>query len=157
MMPQRLDHLVLDLQLRYARAIDEGELERWPEFFVEDCRYRITHRADLAEGLPVGIIYADSQAMLRDRVSSLREANVYEAQAYRHILSPPLVLEVGERAVRAETSFLVVRIMGDGESSLFASGVYRDRIERRGDRLRFLERLVVLDSRRIDTLLAIPI
>jgi hypothetical protein len=52
-----------------------------------------------------------------------------------------------------------VRIMHTGESLLFVSGVYRDRIVLEGaDAIpRFAERIVVLDSRQIDTLLAIPL
>jgi hypothetical protein len=47
--------------------------------------------------------------------------------------------------------------MHDGESILFASGVYLDRIDLASEPCRFSERIVVLDSHKIDTLLAIPI
>ena len=66
--------------------------------------------------------------MLRDRVRSLREANVYEAQRYRHVIGPPLI-EPGEGGgVQARTNFMVVRIMHTGETMIFASGRYEDRI-----------------------------
>jgi hypothetical protein len=51
-----------------------------------------------------------------------------------------------------------VRTMRDGRMDLFAAGVYLDRV--RGDadgRLRFAERVVVCDSSRFDTLVAIPL
>jgi len=51
----------------------------------------------------------------------------------------------------------VVRIMHTGESVLFASGRYLDRIRIDGKDPQFEEKTVVLDSRSIDTLLAIPI
>ena len=104
------------------------------------------------------MIYATSRAMLRDRVRSLREANVYEAQRYRHMIGPP-VIETGEGGlIRAQTPFLVVRTMHTGETLLFATGRYDDRIELSGpDGLHFNEKVVVLDSRQIDTLLAIPL
>jgi hypothetical protein len=49
--------------------------------------------------------------------------------------------------------------MHTGESMLFASGRYLDRIRLNGEggEAMFEERVVVLDSRAIDTLLAIPI
>ena len=49
--------------------------------------------------------------------------------------------------------------MHTGESILFASGRYRDRIAIDGQQSapRFMERAVILDSRQLDTLLAIPI
>jgi anthranilate 1,2-dioxygenase small subunit len=53
--------------------------------------------------------------------------------------------------------FVVARIMHDGVTSLFATGRYLDRIDISGPQYRFSERLVVLDSDKIDTLLAIPL
>jgi len=97
--------------------------------------------------------------MLRDRVSALRHANIYEAQRYRHLVSATLVEPIDAATVRAVSNFAVVRIMHTGESLLFASGRYLDRIRLTGERgePQFEERLVVLDSRQIDTLLAIPL
>jgi hypothetical protein len=94
--------------------------------------------------------------MLTDRVAALREANIYERQSYRHIVGMP-ALHPGEEIV-AETPFLVVRTMRDGRMDLFATGMYLDRMRDDDDaRLRFAERIVVCDSSRIDTLLAIPL
>ena len=95
--------------------------------------------------------------MLRDRVSALRHANIYEAQRYRHVVSSVLVERVDADMVRAVSNFQVARIMRTGESTLFASGRYVDRIRLGAAEARFEERIVVLDSRAIDTLLAIPI
>jgi anthranilate 1,2-dioxygenase small subunit len=53
--------------------------------------------------------------------------------------------------------FLCARIMHDGVTTLFASGRYLDRIDVTATPFRFKERIVVLDSVKIDTLLAIPI
>src|SRR5918911_4403619 len=71
----------------YAACLDSDELERWPDFFTEDCRYRITSAENYEAGLPLGLIYATSKNMLHDRVSALREANIYEPQRYRHLIS----------------------------------------------------------------------
>jgi len=149
---------VQDLLVRYAEAIDDDRLEAWPDFFVEQCRYVITTADNLAQGLPLGLIYATSRAMLRDRVRSLRQANVYEAQRYRHVISPPRLEPMEGALVRARTNFVVVRIMHSGETVIFATGRYDDRIALDApDGPRFVEKTVVLDSRLIDTLLAIPL
>ena len=103
------------------------------------------------------MIYATSRAMLRDRVRSLRDANVYEAQRYRHIVGTPLIAAGEGGAVHAQTSFIVARIMHTGETMLFATGRYHDRIVLDGGEARFAEKIVILDSRLIDTLLAIPL
>jgi 3-phenylpropionate/cinnamic acid dioxygenase small subunit len=147
---------VQDLNARYAEAIDDDRLEEWPEFFRADGRYLITTAENLAQGFPIGIVSATSRAMLRDRIKALRGANIYEAQRYRHVLGMPrIVARNGE--LEARTSFMVARIMHSGETTLFATGSYRDRVVLDGDSATFAEKVVVIDSRLIDTLLAIPL
>jgi anthranilate 1,2-dioxygenase small subunit len=148
---------VENLLARYVHALDDDRLEEWPEFFVADGRYRITTAENFERKLPLPIIYADSRAMLRDRVSALRHANIYEAQRYRHGVSSVLVERIDAGTARASSNFQVVRVMHTGESALFASGRYLDRIALNGTLPQFEERIVVLDSRSVDTLLAIPI
>jgi len=148
---------VENLLARYVHALDDDRLEEWPDFFVEEGRYRVTTAENFGRGLPLPLIYADSRAMLRDRVSALRHANIYEAQRYRHVVSSALVERVDTGMARAISNFQVARIMHSGESTLFASGRYLDRIRLGGKAPRFEEKIVVLDSRSVDTLLAIPI
>jgi 3-phenylpropionate/cinnamic acid dioxygenase small subunit len=146
------------LNSEYASCIDADRLEEWPGLFLEDGRYRLTSADNQRRGYAAGIIYADSRAMLTDRVAALREANIYERQSYRHIMGMPALRpgEAGE--IAAETPFLVVRTMRDGRMDLFAAGVYLDRVRNGPDgRLRFAERVVVCDSSRFDTLVAIPL
>jgi len=145
------------LNAEYARAIDDDRLEDWPEFFAEPCLYSITSADNHRRGMPAGMIYADSKGMLKDRVAALREANVYERQSYRHVVGLPAILGERDSAVRTETPFLVVRIMRDGTMGLFATGRYLDALVEEAGALRFRERVVVCDSSRIDTLLAIPL
>jgi len=148
---------VLDLNARYAETIDEGRLEEWPDFFTEDGRYRITTAENVEQGLPLSIVYATSRAMLRDRIKALREANIYEAQRYRHLLGPARIEHGADGTLHARASFMVARIMHTGETTLFATGAYHDRVVLDGATARFAERVVILDSRQIDTLLAIPL
>ena len=149
MTPDRLSALNAD----YARCIDDDRLEEWPGFFLERCLYKVTTADNLAKGYEAGLIYADSRAMLKDRVSALRQANIYERQRYRHIVGLPLVRDGGA----VETPFLVVRIMRDGKMDLFATGRYLDKVVEESGALKFAERVAVCDSSRFDTLLAIPL
>jgi 3-phenylpropionate/cinnamic acid dioxygenase small subunit len=148
---------VQNLNARYAQAIDDDRLEAWPDFFVEQGRYRVTTAENVQRGLPLCLIYATSRTMLRDRVRSLRDANVYEAQRYRHVIGAPLIETTNGGMVDAQSSFLVARIMHTGETGVFATGRYQDRVTFENGEARFVEKLVVLDSRVIDTLLAIPL
>lgn len=145
------------LLARYVASLDEDRLEEWPDYFTEDCRYQIISAENYEQKLPIGLFFADSRAMLRDRVSALRQANLYEAQRYRHLVSSTLILGESDGIVAAQSNYLVVRIMHDGASMLFSSGRYLDRVSFRGPQPLFLEKLVICDSRRIDTLLAIPL
>jgi len=148
---------VAELNAAYAAAIDADRLEDWPDFFVDDCVYKITSAENHKRGYGAGVMYADSHAMLRDRVTALRSANVYERQSYRHIVGLPVIGAAGTDGIPAETPFLVARIMRDGRTDLCATGAYLDRIREEAGRLRFVERIVVCDSSHFDTLLAIPL
>ncbi|MBV8453458.1 MAG: nuclear transport factor 2 family protein [Deltaproteobacteria bacterium] len=125
----------------YVYRLDADELERWPDFFTEDCFYRVTSAENYEAHLPLGLIHATSRNMLKDRVSALREANIYEPQRYRHLVSSIKIIEDRGETLDLVTNFLVVRTMQ----------------ERVGDDWKFARKEVVLDSRQIDTLLAIPL
>lgn len=141
----------------YVRCIDEDRLEGWPDFFEDPCTYLITTAANHREGLQAGIVFATSRGMLVDRVSALREANIYERHTYRHILGMPAILSHEGDRVRSETPFLVARIMRDGATDIFATGRYMDLYRIRDEEAKLAERTVVCDSSRIDTLLALPL
>ena len=141
----------------YAACLDSDALERWPEFFTGDCHYRVTSAENYEAGLPLGLIYATSQNMLRDRVSALRDANIYEPQRYRHLISGIRIERETAGMLDVTANFLVVRTMQDGGMILFAAGRYVDRVESVEGGWKFARKDVVLDSRQIDTLLAIPL
>jgi anthranilate 1,2-dioxygenase small subunit len=148
---------ILALQAAYIRCIDNNVLGVWPEFFLEKCLYVVTSAENHKAGFEGGIIYADTKAMLIDRIAALREANVYEKQSYRHILGLPHIVTNGGDTAECETPFMVMRIMHDGQTAIFATGVYLDTYRSVGDELKFEKRLAVCDSSRIDTLMALPL
>ena len=84
---------VAELNAAYAATIDTDRLEAWPDFFVEDCLYKITSAENHKRGYSAGIVYANSRAMLRDRVTALRSANIYERHSYRHIIGLPVIMK----------------------------------------------------------------
>jgi anthranilate 1,2-dioxygenase small subunit len=148
---------VQELIGEYAERIDEDRLEEWPELFADPCRYLVISRSNHEAGMRQGVMYAATRGMLLDRVFSIRRANLFEPHRYRHVIGPVRVKEVtGQHAV-VHSHFIVARIMHDGVTSLFATGRYLDRIDISATPYRFSERVVVLDSDKIDTLLAIPL
>ncbi len=150
---QGIDELIAG----YAECIDDDRLEEWPDFFIENCRYLITSRQSHEAGYRHGVVYAASKGMLKDRVLALRRANIFEPHRYRHIIGPTRIGKVEGGVAEVRSNFLAVRIMHDGEMSLFAAGRYLDHIDVSAMPYRFIERLVVLDSQKIDTLLVIPL
>ena len=141
----------------YADTIDSDALEDWPAYFTENCHYRITHCENEREGLAAGIVYASSRAMLQDRISALREANIYERQRYRHLIGMPLIQANDADGIVARTPFMVARIMASGQTDVFATGAYHDRFVQQDGKLLLARRVAVCDSTVTDTLLALPL
>jgi anthranilate 1,2-dioxygenase small subunit len=148
---------VEQLQMDYANCIDEERYQQWPDFFTEQCLYRIISRDNHRKGMTFGFMFCDSRRMVRDRIASMKNANIYEPHTYRHILSRSEVSKADDGSLLAKTSYMVVRIMHDGAHELFSTGQYQDRIVVEDGRLLFKERIVVTDSSRIDALLVIPL
>lgn len=148
---------IRDLLRDYANVIDRKQLALWPGFFTEECSYRITTRENLERGFPLSIMLCANRAMLFDRVEATEKANIYEPHRYRHILGESEIRAQSPECVEACTGFLCVRVMLDGDSTVFACGEYHDEIVRKNERWLFRSRTVVLDASRVDTLMAIPL
>jgi anthranilate 1,2-dioxygenase small subunit len=145
------------LMAHYCSSIDNGDLGRWPEFFTEDCTYRILTRTDFEAGRDFGIWFCNTRGMLLDRVSSIQSVNVFEPHVYRHVLGPTEVVSVEEGLIGCETSYMVVRTGYEGGMVVFSVGRYIDQIVVEGGRALLRERTVVTDSCRYDTLVALPL
>jgi anthranilate 1,2-dioxygenase small subunit len=151
--------LVENLVHEWARAIDEDRVEAIGELLAQDGRYTVQSRFNADRGLPLAVIDCHSAAQLRDRIRSLRMANIYEPHHYRHLVSGVQI--VGQEpggGLQVRANYLVTRTMQiDGTTALFSTGQYRDVVEITDGVACFRSRLVLFDSRAIDTLLAIPL
>jgi anthranilate 1,2-dioxygenase small subunit len=158
---RELRFAVEELQYAYVHCIDADRLEQWPDFFTDPCRYEVTTRENLDQGLSVGIIYCDSKDMLRDRVVALREANIYGPHRYRHMISAVRVTGTEGNVVQAETNYAVYRTMLDpinyGSSELYSVGSYQDTIIIEQGVARFREKKVLVDTARVLSLLVTPL
>ena len=157
-----MDKLTLRDQLQefnasYVRCIDSDDLEKWPNYFLSECHYRVTSAENDRNGFEAGLMYATSKSMLQDRISALRNANIYERQTYRHMVGLPYVLRSDANEAECETPFLVVHIVQGDETSLYATGIYKDVFDVSGEEPYLKSRIVVCDSSRFDTLLAVPL
>ena len=145
-----------DLMSDYAYALDDDELERWSDFFTEDAAYKIISRDNYEAGMALGIMSCDGRGMMRDRILALRTANVFEPHTYCHLLGPTRIASI-DGTYHARTNFSVVRTMQDGSSTRYATGKYVDVCVLQDGIARLQSRTVVLESRRIDVLMVIPL
>ena len=148
---------LLALQDEYVSTLDTQRLEAWPDMFTEDCVYEIIPKENVDRGFVAPVIFCDSKKMLRDRVVSLRNANIFEPVVYRHFLSGLTFEPAQDGALEMQSSYLVINTGQLGNSMVYQTGRYRDLVVRVEGRWRFKRKRVVYDTSRIQTALAIPI
>ena len=146
-----------DLYCAYADALDDGQLEAWPDFFTEDCLYKITPRENFEQNLPVALVYCESRNMLFDRVVAIRETTLYLPRLMRHLTDNIRLREIRPDGLRLTANFALFQTMVDRPSELFMCGRYHDRVVDDGDRLRFAERICVYNSTIVPTSLVYPV
>ena len=146
-----------DLFAAYGALIDAAEFDAWLALFAATCSYHIVPRENYERGLPAGLVYCDSRAMLEDRIRALCEANKYNIHNDRHLIGLPRLAGEGGDATLVEAAFAVYQTDQEGETRLFATGVYRDRIVVEAGVLRFRNKLVLLDTFAVPSLLATPL
>jgi anthranilate 1,2-dioxygenase small subunit len=151
---QRLE--LATFQDLYIATIDNDRLEEWPKLFTEDCLYEIISKENEDQHLPAPVMYCDSAAMLRDRVLSLRNANIYEQPVYRHFVSG-LEWQAVEGGYAMSSNYVVINSSQEGVSTVYQAGCYRDIVVRTEAGLRYRQKRCIYDTLRVQTLLAYPI
>lgn len=155
--PVELRLRLADLYAAYDDALDEGDWERWPEFFTDTCNYKILPRENYEAGLPAAMVYCESRAMLRDRVVALREALVFAPRLIRRIAGAPVMRELKPDNVRLASSFALFETMLNEPSNVFLCGRIYDRAVDDSGTLRFAERIIVTDATNVPLSLVYPI
>ena len=146
-----------DLFAAYGALIDAAEFDSWLALFAATCSYHIVPRENYERGLLAGLVYCDSRAVLEDRIRALREANKYNIHTDRHLIGLPRLIGEGGDAKLVEAPFAVYQTDQEGETRLFATGLYRDRIVVEAGSLKFGDKLVLLDTFAVPSLLATPL
>ena len=161
MVSQKLRSAVEDLIHAYVQCIDDDRLEEWPDFFTEDCLYQIMPRENADQGLPIAVMYCDSRGMLQDRVVAHRKANLFAPHLYRHLVSALRVTDQDKGMVTARSNYAVFRTALDpinyGTTEVYSVGEYRDKIVFVDGVAKFQERIVIVDTSRIQSLLVTPL
>jgi salicylate 5-hydroxylase small subunit len=151
-------HMALTrLYADYALAVDSGNWTLWPEFFTEQCVYKLIPRENHERGFPLCTLSFTSKGMLKDRVYGIQETLYHDPYYQRHVVGAPVVRRVDGECIHAEANYAVFRTKLDKASTVFNVGRYIDTIVPTPEGLKFAERLCVYDSEMIPNAIIYPI
>ena len=148
---------LVQLYADYASAVDSGNWDLWPDFFVDDCSYRLVPRENHERGFPLATLSFESKGMLRDRVYGIRETLFHDPYYQRHVVGSPLIRKVADGRIESEANYAVFRTKYNGPSTVFNVGRTLDVVLRTDGGLKFQKRLVVYDSEMIPNSIIYPI
>jgi len=151
-------HMALTrLYADYALAVDSGQWDLWPEFFTEQCVYKLIPRENHERGFPLCTLSFTSKGMLKDRVYGIQETLYHDPYYQRHVVGAPVVRKVEDGRIQSEANYAVFRTKLDKASTVFNVGRYIDTIVQTPEGLKFAERLCVFDSEMIPNAIIYPI
>jgi salicylate 5-hydroxylase small subunit len=151
-------HMALTrLYADYALAVDSGHWDLWPEFFTEQCVYKLIPRENHERGFPLCTLSFTSKGMLKDRVYGIQETLYHDPYYQRHVVGAPVVRRVDGERIQSEANYAVFRTKLDKASTVFNVGRYIDTIVQTPEGLKFAERLCVYDSEMIPNAIIYPI
>jgi len=145
------------LQADYASAVDSGDWDRWPEFFVDDCVYRLQPRENHERGFPLATLSFTSKGMLKDRVYGIRETLFHDPYYQRHVVGPLVIHEASADRWRCECNYAVFRTKLSETTTVFNVGRYLDVVVRTPQGLKFASRECIYDSELIPNSIIYPI
>lgn len=148
---------ILDLYAAYADCLDEARFEEWPEFFTDDCEYKLMPRENYDRGYPLATLSFESKGMLEDRVFCITKTLFHASYYQRHLIGVPRSTIEENGSIRAQANYLVVRTRQNAPSEVFNAGRYLDTIVRNGGELKFSRKLCIFDSELIPGSIVYPI
>ncbi len=141
----------------YAAAVDSGDWDLWPEFFTDDCSYRLQPRENHERGFPLATLSFESKGMLKDRVYGIRETLFHDPYYQRHVVGAPRVRQVDGERIHAEANYAVFRTKLSELTTVFNAGRYIDTVLHTPQGLKFESRLCVYDSEMVPNSIIYPI
>ena len=155
--PTEVREALADLMAEYALSIDENRLEDWVELFDEGCDYKVVTRENVEQGLPNVLMWCDNKNMLRDRVESYRNVNLYNLHYDRHVLGLLHFIEKKDAVWCFDVPYSLFQTELEGASRLFSVGRYRVEALVEGGAARLKSVTVIADTGLVPSLLATPI
>lgn len=148
---------VLALYADYVSVIDSNQWDKWPEFFTDECTYKIQPRENFDRGFPLSTLAFESKGMLKDRVYGIAETIFHDPYYQRHLIGAPRLLRVETDRIDTEVNYAVFRTKPDELPTVFNVGRYLDTIRRTPTGLKFESKVCVFDSEMIANSIIYPL
>ena len=145
------------LNADYASAVDSGNWDLWPEFFTDDCVYRLQPRENHERGFPLATLSFTSKGMLKDRVYGIQETLFHDPYYQRHIVGTPVIRKAEPGRIECEANYAVFRTKLSDASTVFNVGRYLDVVVPTPAGLKFKSRECIYDSEMIPNSIIYPI
>lgn len=150
-------HDIEEFHAEYCWTLDTGAIESWPDYFTDDAVYRITARENADSNLPVGLVYAEGRAMIRDRAFAIAHTQMFAPRYSQHFVSNVRVLEAKGDVAKAQSNYLLLQTLMEGPTTIQQAGRYFDTFVREGGRLLLRDRQCVYDTLIIANDLVYPV
>ena len=141
----------------YALAVDSGHWDAWPEFFTDECEYKLQPRENHERGFPLSTLSFESKGMLMDRAYAIRETLFHDPYYQRHVVGTPVVREVRDGVIHSEANYAVFRTKYIKDITVFNVGRYIDEVVITPQGLKFAKRWCIYDSEMIPNSIIYPI
>jgi len=146
-----------ELYAAYAGCLDDERFEEWPDFFTDDCVYKIVPRENFERGLPLATWFSEGRGGLLDRVVAIRKTMMYAPRYVRRLVTGIRTLGWDGDTLAVRATYLALETLLDEPTRVFNCGEYRDKLVAAGDRLKFKEKLCVFDSLLVPNSLIYPL
>ena len=141
----------------YALAVDSGHWDAWPEFFTDECEYKLQPRENHERGFPLSTLSFESKGMLMDRAYAIRETLFHDPYYQRHVVGTPVVRALRGGVIHSEANYAVFRTKYNKDSTVFNVGRYIDEVVSTPQGLKFAKRWCIYDSEMIPNSIIYPI
>ena len=146
-----------EFNYEYADTLDRFDVDGWVEYFTEDALYHVIARDNAESGLPLGLIYCEGKAMMKDRAYALLNTEMF-APRYLHLsITNTRALAIDGDLIRATANYTLVETLVEELSRVQQVGKYHDVFQRTGGGLLLKERRCIFDSVMIDNCLVFPV
>jgi 3-phenylpropionate/cinnamic acid dioxygenase small subunit len=141
----------------YADTLDQFDVDRWVEFFTDDAFYHVIARDNAESGLPLGLIYCEGKAMMKDRAFALLNTEMF-APRYLHLsITNTRAIAIEGAIIHATANYTLIETLVEEPSRLQQVGKYRDKFQRTKNGILLKERVCTYDSVIINNCLVFPV